>query len=78
MAEVLESGKLRQRIDALELLADVQSAIADVEGVEWAPGEVQTFKLHVIDSSNKYVTYVANVPAQALLAALRHIQQVAA
>ncbi len=69
----MDIGEIRQKIAALELMADAQSAIADVESVEWEDGEERTLKLGII-ANGQAVDFVFGVPPEAMVRALRALQ----
>jgi hypothetical protein len=74
MAEVLDRGRLRQRIDALELAEKLQAAIDDIQGVEWGT-EARAVNVHITDPATRYVGYVYDIPPELLIEGLRYMQQ---
>ena len=76
-AATLDRAEIRRRIAALELMADAQSAISDVEGVEFDPFDDATFKLE-ITTGGQAVAFVVGVPPEAMVRALRALQESAA
>jgi len=76
-AATLDRAEIRRRIAALELMADAQSAIADVESVEFEPGEERTLKLEIMANGGA-VAFVVGVPPEAMVRALRALQESAA
>lgn len=72
-AATLTRDAVRQRIDALEALSDVMSAIDDVSGVEFDEGEQQVLDLQISDRSQKKspVAFAHALPPDVLLAGLQ-------
>ena len=73
----MDITEIRQKIAALELIADAQSAISDVESVEFGPDDDGKFKLKIF-AANRFVAFVVGVPPEAMVRALRALQESAA
>lgn len=73
MTAVLTREQLRQRIDQLEALDGVMSAIADVSTVEFEAGEQQALDLHISarDMKKSPVAFVHVLPPEVVLAGLQ-------
>lgn len=73
MSAVLTRDQVRQRIDVLEALTDVMSAIDDVSGVEFEPGEERTLDVQIIarDAKKSPVAFAHAMPPEVVLAGLQ-------
>lgn len=72
-AATLTREAVRQRIEQLEALSDVMSAIDDVSGVEFDEGEQRTLDLRVNahGGNNSPVAFAHALPPDVLLAGLQ-------
>lgn len=67
----LTREQVRAKIDLLEALEGVMSALDDVSGVEFADGEQQTLDLGICDSSKKAVAFAHVLPPEVILYGLQ-------
>lgn len=73
MSVALTREQLRQRIDLLETLEGVMSAVDDVSGVEFEPGEQHALDMQISarDPRKSPVAFAQALPADVVLAGLQ-------
>lgn len=73
----MDRTAIRARIDALECLTDVQEALDDLQGVEFAPSEDGAFDLNITTTSNgkQAVTFINHVSPFVLAVGLQAMQR---
>jgi hypothetical protein len=77
MTATLTRSEIRQRIDHMEALESVLTAIDDVSSVEWEPGDGGLLDLNVTDRSMKKapVSFVHALPQEVVLAGLQAMRK---
>jgi hypothetical protein len=77
MTATLTRSEIRQRIDHMEALESVLSAIDDVSSVEWEPGDCDQMNLAVTDrnGSQASITFVHALPQEVVLAGLQAMRK---
>lgn len=71
----LTRQQLRERIDALECIHDLQQVVEDVRSVEWEKDEAQALNLHVCTrENNSAISFLNNLPPAVVEAGLRAME----